>query len=87
MSIVLGGVCDLCSETRGGQYFATEGREIEGPPPKDVFGSFPNMLSSLLHAIAIKPLEQVFPGSGEILIDLRLTFNGCPNKNLYRLVS
>ena len=32
MSLVLGGVCDLCSETRGGQYFAAEGREIEGPP-------------------------------------------------------
>ena len=32
MSLVLGGVCDLCSKTRGGQYFAAEGREIEGPP-------------------------------------------------------
>ena len=42
MSLVLGGVCDLCSKSRGGQYFAAEGREIEGPPPpKDVFGSFP----------------------------------------------
>ena len=30
--LVLGGECDLCSETRGGQYFAAEGREIEGPP-------------------------------------------------------
>ena len=27
------GVCDLYSETRGGQYFAAEGRKIEGPPP------------------------------------------------------
>ena len=33
LSLVLGGVCDLCTETRGGQYFAAEGREIEGPPP------------------------------------------------------
>ena len=28
LSHVLGGVCDLCSETRGGQYFAAGGREI-----------------------------------------------------------
>ena len=33
MLLVLRGVCDLCCETRGGQYFAAEGREIEGPPP------------------------------------------------------
>ena len=37
MLLVLGGVCDICSETRGGQYFAAEGREIEGPPPLRMF--------------------------------------------------
>ena len=51
MSLVLGGVFDLCSETRGGQYFAAEGREIEGPPPKDVFGSFPKLTNDDLERL------------------------------------
>ena len=42
MSEFLGGVCNLFCKIRGGQYFAAEGRKIEGPPPGDVFGSFPN---------------------------------------------
>ena len=37
MSHVLGGVCDLSSKTRGGQYFVAEGREIEGPSPPRMF--------------------------------------------------
>ena len=57
MSLVLGGVCALCNETRGGQYFAAEGREIEGPPlPLDVFGSFPNPAEPNLHLIIAFPI-------------------------------
>ena len=26
------GVCDLCSETRGGQYLTVKSREVEAPP-------------------------------------------------------
>ena len=37
LSLVLGGVSDIRSETRWGQYFAVEGREIEGPPPPGMF--------------------------------------------------
>ena len=31
----------MCRKPRGGQDFVAEGGEIEGPPPLDVFGSFP----------------------------------------------
>ena len=44
----------------GGQYFAAEGREIEGPLPKDVFGSFPNAHSG--------PNPQVFPTGSSVAI-------------------
>ena len=60
MCSFLGGVCDLCSETRGGLYFAAEGREIEGPPPRDVFGSFPKdpLTRKANEAVTIKNTEK-----------------------------
>ena len=55
MCPVSGGVYDLYSETRGGQYFVARGREIEGPPPKDVFGSFPNYPHIVMHIVFTPP--------------------------------
>ena len=31
----------MAGKLGGGQYFAAEGRDIEGPPPGYVYGSFP----------------------------------------------
>ena len=41
VSEFLGGVCNLFCKIRGGQYFAAEGRKIEGPPPWRCFWQLP----------------------------------------------
>ena len=70
MSLHLGGVCVLCSKSRGGQYFAAEGLNFEGPPLK-VF------LSASLTPKEITHIHFVKGGGKQIMggMDIYIRFN------------